>query len=134
MTMIPNLNWMLADVVGVPYVRNAVVFSSDGMVVAQSEGTDQPTVDRLAAAGAGLQSLGLSIANEFGSGSRALHQHMIGFDGGFLFLRRAADGSHLAVVTEDNVDPELIGFQMQAQVNKIGESNLASPARRDTGR
>jgi len=133
MVMKSDLNWMLAEVVGVPYVRHAVVFSSDGMEVARSEGTSEEAVERLSAAGAGLQSLGQSVGQEFGSGSKALLHLMVEFDGGFLFLRRAADGSHLAVVTDTAVDPALIAHQMQAQAKKIGEQSLASPARRDTG-
>jgi hypothetical protein len=54
---------------------------------------------------------------------------MVGFDGGYLFVRRAGDGSHLAVITEPVVDPALIGQQMQAQVVKIGQRNLAAPPR-----
>jgi predicted regulator of Ras-like GTPase activity (Roadblock/LC7/MglB family) len=133
MAMTHDRDWMLIEVVGVPYVRHAVVFSSDGMEVARSEGTSEEAVERLSPAGAGLQSLGQSVGNEFGSGSKALLQLMVEFDGGYLFLRRAANGSHLAVVTEAAVDPALIAHQMQAQVKKIGEQNLASPVRQDTG-
>jgi hypothetical protein len=56
---------------------------------------------------------------------------MVEFDGhgGYLFVRGAGDGSHLAVVTEQVVDPALIAQQMQAQVLKIGAPNLGTPAR-----
>jgi hypothetical protein len=86
----------------------------------------------VAAACAGLHSLGRSVAKEFGAASHAVHQVMVGFDGGYLFVRRAGDGSHLAVVTEQVVDPGLIGQQMQAQVVKIGHRNLATPPRRSS--
>jgi predicted regulator of Ras-like GTPase activity (Roadblock/LC7/MglB family) len=123
---------MLSDVVSVPYVRDAVVLSSDGLVVARSEGTAVDVADRLAATCAGLQSLARSIGKEFGSNGKAVRHLMLEFDGGYLFARRAGDGSHLTVVTEPAVDPALIAQQMQAQVCKIGERNLAAPAR-DTG-
>jgi hypothetical protein len=57
---------------------------------------------------------------------------MVEFDGhgGYLFVRGAGDGSHLAVVTDRVVDPALIAQQMQAQVLKIGASNLATPTRK----
>jgi hypothetical protein len=56
---------------------------------------------------------------------------LVEFDGqgGYLFVRGAGDGSHLAVVTEHAVDPSLIAQQMQAQVLKIGMPNLGTPAR-----
>ncbi|MEV4757010.1 roadblock/LC7 domain-containing protein [Micromonospora sp. NPDC049559] len=131
MTMAKDQDWMLTEVVSVPYVRHAVVLSSDGLVTARSEGTGKDVADRLAAACSGLQSLGRSVGMEFGSNSRALRHLMIQFDGGFLFVRRAATGSHLAVVTESTVDPALIAQQMQAQVQKIGERALASEVRQD---
>ena len=58
---------------------------------------------------------------------------MVEFDGfgGYLFVRGAGDGSHLAVVTDHGVDPALIAQQMQAQVLKIGESNFSTPQRND---
>ncbi len=124
-------DWMLDEVTCVRGVRHVIVATADGLVTARSEGTDEDTADRLAAACAGLHSLGQSVAREFGSASHAVRQVLVGFDGGYLFVRRAADGSHLAVVTEPGVDPALIGQQMQAQILKIGQG-LATPAR-DTG-
>jgi hypothetical protein len=125
-------NWMIDDVTWVQGVRHVVVATSDGLVTARSDGTSEDVADRMAAACAGLHSLGRSVGKEFGTASRAVHQVMVGFDGGYLFVRRAGDGSHLAVVTEQVVDPGLIGQQMQAQVVKIGDRNLATPPRRNT--
>lgn len=122
-------NWMIDEVSWVQGVRHVVVATSDGLVTARSEATNEDIADRLAAACAGLHSLGRSVGREFGSGSRDVQQVMVGFDGGFLFVRRAGDGSHLAVVTEQVVDPALIGQQMQAQIVKIGQRNLATPPR-----
>ncbi|MEQ4302696.1 roadblock/LC7 domain-containing protein [Plantactinospora sp. B6F1] len=133
MSAMQDQSWMLAEVVSVPYVRHAVVLSADGLAMVRSEHTDQDVADRLAAASSGLQSLGRSVGREFGSGGRSLRHLMIEFDGGYLFLRRAGDGSHLAVVTEPAVDPALIAHQMQAQVNRIGERNLATTARHGSG-
>src|SRR5215471_7625381 len=122
-------NWMIDEVTWVQSVRHVVVATSDGLVTARSDGSSEDIADRLAAACAGLHSLGRSVGKEFGSGSRDVQQVMVGFDGGFLFVRRAGDGSHLAVVTEQVVDPALIGQQMQAQIVKIGQRNLATPPR-----
>jgi len=133
MTTKQDQNWMLAEVVSVPYVRHAVVLSADGLAMVRSEHTAPDVADRLAAACSGLQSLGRSVGREFGSGGRSLRHLMIEFDGGYLFVRRAGDGSHLAVVTDPAVDPGLIAHQMQTQVNRIGERNLATSARHGTG-
>jgi predicted regulator of Ras-like GTPase activity (Roadblock/LC7/MglB family) len=119
-------NWMIDDVTWVQGVRHVVVATSGGLVTARSEGTSEDIADRVAATCAGLHSLGRSVGKEFGSSNRAVQQVMVGFDGGYLFVRRAGDGSHLAVITEQVVDPALIGQQMQAQVVKIGQRNLAA--------
>lgn len=121
-------SWMLGEISTVRGVRHAVVLSTDGLCKVRSEQTDRGTADKLAAACAGLTSLGQGISDEFGDGGNT-RQVMVEFDGGFLFVRGAGDGSRLAVVTEPVIDPGLIAQQMQAQVLKIGERTLGTPNR-----
>ncbi|GAB2830381.1 roadblock/LC7 domain-containing protein [Streptomyces chlorus] len=120
--------WMISEVAAVPGVRLAIVFSSDGLLLANSEGMDRDSADRLSATCSGLQSLGRGLGREFGEDGGAVHQQMVEFNGGFLFMR-SANGAHLAVVTGPVVDPKLVARQMQAQVMKIGARNLSSPPR-----
>jgi predicted regulator of Ras-like GTPase activity (Roadblock/LC7/MglB family) len=131
--MAGDQSWMLDEVTGVRGVRHAVVLSADGLVRAQSAHTSRDEAERLAAACAGMKSIGQSLARQFGVGSISSRQVMVEFDahGGYLFVRGAGDGSHLAVVTDHVVDPGLIAQQMQAQVLKIGKANLSTPARQD---
>ncbi len=121
-------DWMVADVASVSGVRHVVVLSTDGLLMARSEGTGRDSADRLAAACSGLQSLAKGLGREFGTGSKAVIQQMVEFDGGFLFMVAAGQGSYLAVVTDVAVDPQLIAQQMRIQVNRIG-SHLSSPPR-----
>lgn len=129
--MTVDQSWMLEEVTGVRGVRHAVVLSADGLVRAHCARTSKDDAERLAAACAGLKSIGQSLARQFGTGSATSRQVMVEFDGpgGYLFVRGAGDGSHLAVVTEQVVDPALIAQQMQAQVLKIGAPNLGTPVR-----
>ncbi|MGH3279439.1 MAG: roadblock/LC7 domain-containing protein [Trebonia sp.] len=129
--MTVDQNWMLDEVTTVRGVLHAVVLSADGLVRTHSAQTSKDDADRLAAACAGLKSIGQSLARQFGAGVGSSRQVMVEFDGhgGYLFVRGAGDGSHLAVVTEQGVDPALIAQQMQAQVLKIGESNFRTPQR-----
>jgi predicted regulator of Ras-like GTPase activity (Roadblock/LC7/MglB family) len=129
--MTADQSWMLDEVIGVKGVRHAVVLTADGLVKARSAQTGRDAAERLAAACAGLKSIGQSLARQFGAGGTASRQVLVEFDGqgGYLFVRGAGDGSHLAVVTEHAVDPGLIAQQMQAQVLKIGTPNLGTPAR-----
>ncbi|WP_407317126.1 roadblock/LC7 domain-containing protein [Isoptericola halotolerans] len=116
-------SWMLDLVAEVRGVQHAVVLSSDGLVKVRTDDTDPDTADKVAAACAGLVALGMSMGREFGAGDR-LRQVVVEFDGGFLFVRGAGDGSRLAVVTDASVDPGLVAQQMQAQVLMIGEHAL----------
>jgi predicted regulator of Ras-like GTPase activity (Roadblock/LC7/MglB family) len=121
-------SWMLELIRAVRGVRHVVVLSSDGLLRVRTEHTPIEVADKLAAACAGLASLGHGISKEFGSGAGA-RQVMVEFDGGFLFVRNAGDGSRLAVVTEAVIDPALVAQQMQAQVLLIGERTLSTPTR-----
>jgi predicted regulator of Ras-like GTPase activity (Roadblock/LC7/MglB family) len=121
-------SWMLELIRAVRGVRHVVVLSSDGLLRVRTDHTPIEVADKLAAACAGLASLGHGISKEFGSGSGA-RQVMVEFEGGFLFVRNAGDGSRLAVVTEAVIDPALVAQQMQAQVLLIGERTLSTPTR-----
>ncbi len=121
-------NWMLDLISEVHGVRLAVVLSVDGLVKSRTQRTGTDTADRLAATCAGLASLGTALSREYGTGAFP-RQVMVEFDGGFLFVRQAGDGSRLAVVTEPKIDPALIAQRMQAQVLKLGERTYSTPTR-----
>lgn len=123
-------SWMLSDVADVPGVQHAVVLSADGLVRARTNDLGIDEADTLAAAAAGLQSLGVSLAGRFGEGG--LKQHMVEWKGGFLFLRGAGDGSRLAVITSNKVDPGVIASQMVLQVQRFGDHQGSPPRRRST--
>ncbi|HEY0448418.1 roadblock/LC7 domain-containing protein [Actinophytocola sp.] len=121
-------SWMLELIRTVRGVRHVVVLTSDGLLKVRTDHTPVDVADKLAAACAGLTSLGHGVSKEFGSGAGP-RQVMVEFDGGFLFVRGAGDGSRLAVVTEPVIDPALVAQQMQAQVLVIGERTLSTPTR-----
>lgn len=121
-------SWMLELVRTVRGVRHVVVLTADGLLKVRTDHTPTDVADKLAAACAGLSALGQGISKEFGTGAGP-RQVMVEFDGGYLFVRGAGDGSRLAVVTEPVIDPALVAQQMQAQVLAIGERTLATPTR-----
>ncbi len=120
-------SWMLDLISGVRGVKHAVVLTSDGLMKVRTDHTPQDMADKLAAACAGLVALGLGMSREFGT-TDTIRQIVVEFDGGFLFVRGAGDGSRLAVVTEASIDPALVAQQMQAQVLMIGERALGTSA------
>jgi predicted regulator of Ras-like GTPase activity (Roadblock/LC7/MglB family) len=128
MTTQTDDSWMLELIRTVRGVRHVVVLTSDGLLKVRTDHTPADVADKLAAACAGLTALGHGVSREFGSGS-GIRQVMVEFDGGFLFVRGAGNGSRLAVVTEPTIDPALVAQQMQAQILAIGERTLATPRR-----
>ena len=108
-----------------------LVTSADGLVRARSPEITREAAETVGAACAGLYSLGVSVGtqfeSDFGPGSGTAEMVMIRFEGWFMFLRRAADGSRLAVVTDSTVDAAVIGQQMALQVQKIGKSLGTAP-------
>lgn len=125
MTSTDGNSWMLELISGVRGVRHVVVLTSDGLMKVRTDQTPLDVADKVAAACAGLAALGIGMSREFGN-SDTIRQVMVEFDGGFLFVRGAGDGSRLAVVTETVIDPALIAQQMQAQVLMIGERTLGT--------
>jgi predicted regulator of Ras-like GTPase activity (Roadblock/LC7/MglB family) len=121
-------SWMLELIRAVRGVRHVVVLTSDGLLKVRTDHTPADVADKLAAACAGLTALGQGVSKEFGTGAGP-RQVMVEFDGGYLFVRGAGDGSRLAVVTEPVIDPALVAQQMQAQVLVIGERTLSTPTR-----
>ena len=96
-------SWMLSDVADVPGVQHAVVLSADGLVRARTTG---PRRRRRRHACRGGRRTAVTRHESRGTVRRGRpKQHMIEWKGGFLFLRGAGDGSRLAVITSNKVDP-----------------------------
>ncbi|MBO2461528.1 roadblock/LC7 domain-containing protein [Actinomadura violacea] len=133
--MTDDQNWILADLLRLPGVRHVLVATADGLVKHRSDGMDDAVSARLAAVCAGLNSLAEGIARDFSDTSDpGMRRSSMELPGAVLFTRRAAGGSHLAVVADPAaLDPGLIAQQMSSLINKIGETNLATPARDTAG-
>ncbi|GAA1875482.1 roadblock/LC7 domain-containing protein [Myceligenerans crystallogenes] len=127
MTQADENSWMLELISGVRGVRHVVVLTSDGLMKVRTDQTPVDVADKVSAACAGLAALGIGMSREFGTGD-SIRQVVVEFEGGFLFVRGAGDGSRLAVVTDANIDPALVAQQMQAQVLMIGERTLRTEA------
>ena len=64
-----NLNWLVSNFVErVPGVQEATVVSSDGLLIALSDGLDRSSGDRLAAVSAGLISIAKGGSAPIGGG------------------------------------------------------------------
>lgn len=129
-------DWMIHEVSGVKGVLHVVLSTADGLAKAWTPQTDKVTAEQTAAACAGLYSIGQGLKEtfetDFGSGSGDTRQVMIDLGGGFLFVRRASDGSRLAAVTDTTADPGVLGEQMAKTVAKTASHLAAEPRHADT--
>ena len=65
-----NLNWIVSNfVAGGPGVDQAAVVSSDGLLIAMSDGLDRVQADRLSAVAAGLHSIAKGAAMPLDGGT-----------------------------------------------------------------
>ncbi|MFI1920170.1 roadblock/LC7 domain-containing protein [Nocardia sp. NPDC020380] len=120
-----TFNWLLADFVRTTDgVRDAVAVSSDGLLMAMSDGLDRTGADRLAAIVSGLTSLGRSASRSYAfDGLRLI---MIEMGRGFLLVSAMANGSCIGVIADHHADISLVGYQMAVLAERAGA--LLTPA------
>ncbi|MGI8335940.1 roadblock/LC7 domain-containing protein [Actinomadura scrupuli] len=123
-----DLAWLLENLLErTPETRHALVLSKDGLKLCHTNGLSVDQADQLAAIASGIQSLSYGASIEFGDGSGGVRQSMTEFHGGILFIVEAGEGAHLAVVAADDAEVGLIGHNMHALVEQIGEYLTAPP-------
>ena len=120
-----NLNWLVANFASrVPGVRDAVVVSADGLLMAMSPGIDRAGADQLAAIASGLTSLTRGASRCFGGGK--VNQVIVDLEHAFLFVTSISDGSCLAVIAASSADVGLVGYEMTLLVERAAA--VLSPA------
>lgn len=106
-----RFNWLLANFVhNTDGVTDAVAVSSDGLLMAASEGLDRDSADQLSAIVAGLTGLARGASRRFGfAGLRLVMIEMVG---GFLVVSAVSDGSCFGVLLTEQCDIGLVGYEM----------------------
>lgn len=114
-----NFNWLLADFVnGTHGVEHALGVSSDGLVIAISDGLDRETGDQFAAITSGLASLAAGAARCFDYSG--VDQVIVEMHEGMLFVSKISDGSSLGVIASKDCDIGLVAYEMTVLVKKAG--------------
>ena len=120
-----TFNWLLANFVrGTDGVRDAVAVSSDGLLIAMSEGLDRTSADRLAALVSGLSSLARSASRNYDFDGLKLI--MIEMKRGFLLVSAIDGGSCVGVIAGSNCDIGLVGYEIAVLADRAGA--LLTPA------
>jgi uncharacterized protein len=118
-------NWLLANFVrNTDGVRDAVAVSSDGLLIAVSEGLGRTDADHLSAVVSGLSSLARSASRRYEfDGMKML---MIEMRRGFLLVSAIRDGSCIGVLADSTAELGLVGYEMAMLADRAGD--LLTPA------
>ncbi|MEJ3744497.1 roadblock/LC7 domain-containing protein [Actinomycetes bacterium KLBMP 9797] len=122
-----DLSWLLDDLVDrVAEVKQAVVLSADGLLIAASRGLSREDAEHLAAVASGFQSLARGAGRQFRGGS--VRQTIIEMDTMFLFVTAAGQRANLAVIGSEDSDVGLVAYEMAMLVTRVGQY-LTTPTR-----
>ncbi|MFL6053902.1 MAG: roadblock/LC7 domain-containing protein [Actinoallomurus sp.] len=121
-----ELNWLLDSLVTrVAQVRQAVVLSSDGLLVGSSADLTREDAEHLSAVAASFQSLARSAGRQFGGGG--VRQTIVEMDHAFLFVTAAGSGACLAVLAGADADVGMIAYEMAMLVKRVGQHMSTLP-------
>ncbi len=116
---INDVSWLISSFVEqTPGVVEAIVVSSDGLLMAMSDGLDRAGGDRFAAVASGLIGLAYGAAGRFGGGR--VNEVIVEMDHALLLVTGISDGSALGVVADASCDIGFVGYEMAVLVEKAG--------------
>ncbi|WP_250034972.1 roadblock/LC7 domain-containing protein [Paractinoplanes maris] len=120
-----QFNWLLGNFVQhTDGVRDAVAVSSDGLLIAASDGLERGDADHLAAIVSSLASVARSASRRYDF--EALKLIMIEMRRGFLLVSVISGGSCLGVVAGSECDIGLVGYEISRLAERFGA--LLTPA------
>lgn len=118
-SQVEDVSWLISSFVDqTPGVVEAIVVSSDGLLMAMSNGLDRAGGDRFAAVASGLIGLAYGAAGRFGGGK--VNEVIVEMDNALLLVTGISDGSSLGVVADANCDIGFVGYEMAVLVEKTG--------------
>jgi predicted regulator of Ras-like GTPase activity (Roadblock/LC7/MglB family) len=121
-----QLSWLLDDLVQrLHHVRQAVVLSRDGLVMAAAHDMSREDGDHLAALAAGLQGLAHGAMEH--CAAREVRQTIIEMDSAFVFVMAAGEGTCLAVISSADANVGVIAYEMAMMVRRMGKYLAARP-------
>jgi predicted regulator of Ras-like GTPase activity (Roadblock/LC7/MglB family) len=121
-----QFGWLLDNLVSrVANVREALILSRDGLVVAKSSSMSREHGDRLSALAAGVQSLARGAGQQVGGGE--VRQIVIEMDSAFMFVMAAGQGTCLAVLASAEANVGVMAYEMAMLVRRMGVHLTAAP-------
>jgi predicted regulator of Ras-like GTPase activity (Roadblock/LC7/MglB family) len=125
-----QLGWLLDNLVSrVANVRQALLLSRDGLVVAKSENMSREEGDNLSALSAGVHSLARAVGKQVGN--EEVRQTIIEMNSAFLFVMAAGQGTCLAVLASAEANLGVMAYEMAMLVRRMGVHLTAGPRQAD---
>jgi predicted regulator of Ras-like GTPase activity (Roadblock/LC7/MglB family) len=115
-----QLSWLLDNLVNqVEHIKQSVILSRDGLVVAASQGLSREDGEHLSALAAGVQSLARGAGQHFHGGD--VRQTIVEMESAFLFVSAAGHGTCLAVLTSADPNVGVVAYEMAMLVRRMGK-------------
>ena len=125
-----QLGWLLDNLVSrVANVRQALLLSRDGLVVATSQNMSREEGDNLSALAAGVHSLARGVGRQVGG--EEVRQTIIEMDSAFMFVMAAGQGTCLAVLASADANLGVMSYEMAMLVRRMGVHLTAGPRQDD---
>jgi predicted regulator of Ras-like GTPase activity (Roadblock/LC7/MglB family) len=125
-----QLGWLLDNLVSrVANVRQALLLSRDGLVVATSQNMSREEGDNLSALAAGVHSLARGVGRQVGG--EEVRQTIIEMNSAFLFVMAAGQGACLAVLASADANLGVMAYEMAMLVRRMGAHLTAGPRQAD---
>jgi predicted regulator of Ras-like GTPase activity (Roadblock/LC7/MglB family) len=125
-----QLGWLLDNLVSrVANVRQALLLSRDGLVVATSQNVSREEGDNLSALAAGMHSLAREVGRQVGG--EEVRQTIIEMNSAFLFVMAAGQGTCLAVLASAEANLGVMAYEMAMLVRRMGVHLTAGPRQAD---
>ncbi|MBT8225551.1 MAG: roadblock/LC7 domain-containing protein [Dactylosporangium sp.] len=99
-------------------VRDAVAVSSDGLLIAKSDGLDRAGADHLAAIVSSLASVARSASRKYSFDGLKLI--MVEMRAGFLLVSATNGGSCIGVLAGGSCDVGLVGYEVAVLADRFG--------------
>lgn len=114
-----RFNWLVARFASdTPGIKEAIVVSSDGLLIAKSSDVEWSEADRLAALASAINSLAVSVSRHYDLGTA--NKVIIDLDGGYLLVSSISVGSSLAVLAFKEANLGGLAYEMAMFANRAG--------------
>ncbi|MFI2478582.1 roadblock/LC7 domain-containing protein [Nocardia xishanensis] len=123
-----ELDWLLDELVQrLPGVRNAVLLSTDGLMIARCNTMPRADAEHFCAMSSALYGLARSAGSRFAGGG--VRQAVIELDEAVIFVTAGGPNACLALWADESANMGMVAYEMNQTVQRVG-TYLSAAARR----